>query len=259
MNVLDKFILEGKKAIVTGAGRGLGEAMAVGLAQAGADVAVPDVRVESARDTAERIEEIGKSSMALDVDVTDRKEVEEMVERVMKEWGQVDVLVNNAGIVKNVPAEEMSEEEWEAVMDVNLKGVFLSSQAVGKRMIEGEGGAIINIASMSGMIVNYPQPQCSYNASKAGVSMLTKSLASEWAEDNVRVNAIAPGYMATEMTKQFVRKNEETVEENWLEPTPMGRMGEPEELVGAVVYLASPASSFMTGHVMVVDGGYTVR
>lgn len=260
MNILDEFQLEGKVAIVTGAGRGLGKAMAKGLAQAGADIVIPDIREDLARQAAEDIEQFGVKTLPLHTDVTEVESVREMVSKVVKEWGKIDTLVNNAGICRNVPAEEMSEEDWDRVIDVNLKGVFLCGREVGNRMIEqGDGGSIINISSMSGFIANFPQPQVAYNASKAGVTMITKSFASEWAEHDIRVNAVAPGYMNTEMTQKFIDSNPEKAEEYWIKPTPMKRLGEPNELAGAAVYLASEASSFMTGSTMIIDGGYTAR
>lgn len=260
MSVLDDFCLDDKVAIVTGAARGLGKAMAEGLAQAGADIVIPDVQEELAEKTASEIEEIGVKTLPLHTDVTKPKSVESMVDQVLEKWDKVDILINNAGVCRNVPAEEMDEEKWDEVIDVNLKGVFLCSREVGNHMIErDDGGSIINVSSMSGFIANFPQPQVAYNASKAGVRMITKSLASEWAEYDIMVNGIAPGYMATEMTEKFVSANPEETERHWIEPTPMKRLGEPEELAGAAVFLSSEASSFMTGSTVIIDGGFTAR
>jgi len=260
MSVLDRFSLDGKVAVVTGGGRGLGKAMAKGLAEVGANLAIPDIQEELAEESAADLEEHGVETLSIHADVTDPESVENMVDRVLEKWGRIDILLNNAGICRNIKAEEMSEAEWDAVIDVNLKGVFLCSREVGKHMIDrGEGGSIVNISSMSGFIVNYPQPQASYNASKAGVTMITKSLASEWAQHGIRVNQIAPGYMATEMTKKYKSAHPEEAEDFWIEPTPMERLGEPDELAGAAVYLASDASSFTTGSTITIDGGYTVR
>jgi len=260
MSLLDQFRLEGKVAIVTGGGRGLGKAMARGMAEAGAKLAIPDIQKDLAEESAADLAELGVDTLPIHADVTDAESVERAVERVLEEWGRIDVLLNNAGICKNIPAEDMSEADWQEVIDVNLKGVFLCAREVGSHMIErGEGGSIVNISSMSGFIVNYPQPQVSYNASKAGVTMITKSLASEWAQHGIRVNQIAPGYMATEMTKKYKSSHPEEAERFWITPTPMQRLGEPEELAGAAVYLASEASSFTTGSTIVIDGGYTVR
>ncbi|MEF8849919.1 MAG: glucose 1-dehydrogenase [Candidatus Bipolaricaulota bacterium] len=260
MSILDKFRLDGKVAVVTGGGRGLGKAMARGMAEAGADIAIPDIQKELADETAAELEKEGVKTLPIQTDVTDVDSVITMVEQVVEEFGKIDILVNNAGICRNVAAEEMDEKDWDQVIDVNLKGVFLCAREVGKYMIEQDnGGSIINISSMSGFIVNYPQPQASYNASKAGVTMITKSLASEWAEHGIRVNQIAPGYMATEMTKKYTSSHQKEAKEYWVKPTPMERLGEPDELSGAAVYLASEASSFTTGSTLIIDGGYTTR
>lgn len=257
MGVLDLFKLDGKNAIVTGSAQGLGKAMAKALGEAGANVAIVDININLARQTAEEFsEKLGRKFVAIQADVTREDDVKLMVEKVISSLGHIDILVNNAGIVRHAPAEDMGKKDWDDVIAVNLTGVFLCSQAVGRHMIERKQGKIINIASMSGLIVNYPQPQVAYNASKAGVIMLTKSLAVEWAKYNINVNAIAPGYMKTSMTAPFFEKEE--YRRLWIEPTPMKRPGEPEELGGAVVYLASDASSFMTGQVLVIDGGYTL-
>jgi len=257
MGVLDLFRLDGKNAIVTGSAQGLGKAMAQALGEAGANVAIVDINIDLAKQTAEELSiRVGRKFIAIQTDVTREEDVKRMVEETIANLGHIDILVNNAGIVRHAPAEIMSKKDWDDVISVNLTGVFLCSQAVGRHMIERRQGKIINIASMSGLIVNYPQPQVAYNASKAGVIMLTKSLAVEWAKYNINVNAIAPGYMKTAMTAPFFEKEE--YRKLWLDPTPMKRPGEPEELGGAVVYLASPASSFMTGQVLVIDGGYTL-
>ncbi|MDK2902242.1 MAG: hypothetical protein PWQ93_161 [Clostridiales bacterium] len=256
MDVLASFKLNSKKAIVTGAAQGLGRAMAEALAQAGADVVIADINMENADAAARELQRFGTDIVPIKVDVTDRAQVQQMIDNVSKRWGRLDIFVNNAGIVRNVPAEEMSEEDWHDVINLNLNAVFTCSQIAGRMMIRQNGGVIINIASMSGIIVNNPQPQASYNVSKAGVIMLTKSLAAEWAKYNIRVNAIAPGYMRTSMTEENLKTD--MAKQYWLGLTPMQRAGLPEELGGAVVYLASDASSFMTGHTMVIDGGYTV-
>ncbi len=255
--LFDKFRLDGKTAVVTGAARGLGKAMAEGLVEAGADLVIPDIEIDEAHETAETMrEKWGCEVLVTETDVTDQESVKEMVDRTLENFDSLDILVNNAGIVINKPAEEMSYEEWKEVIDVNLNGVYLCSREAARPMIEQESGSIVNIASMSARIVNNPQPQASYNASKAGVEHLTRSLAAEWAEHNIRVNCISPGYMRTEITKKF--EDKDYVQDKWIEPTPMKRMGEPEELKGAAVYLASEASSFMTGNSLVIDGGYTV-
>jgi len=258
MSVLDKFNLKNKTAVVTGAAQGLGKAIAIGLAEAGANIIIPDINYEKAKKVAAEIKQLGVKSFAIETDVTSEKDIKFLVKSASDEVNSIDILVNNAGICKHIPAENMSKNDWEDVIDINLTGVFLTSKIIGKHMMKNGGGNIINMASMSGYIVNNPQPQSSYNASKAGVVHLTKSLAAEWAQHNIRVNAIAPGYMKTEMTEKDLEENREQIEEFWLKPTPMKRMGQPEELQGAALYLASDASSFMTGHTMIIDGGYTI-
>jgi len=252
VGIKEKLDLTGEAAIVTGAARGIGRAIALALAEFGADVAIFDIDGEGAERTAEEVEALGRRGLGLKVDVTKREEVEQGVRRVVEEFGKVDILVNNAGICINAPAEEMTEEQWDAVMDVNLRAVFICSQVVGREMIKRKKGSIVNIASMSGLIVNRPQPQVSYNASKAGVIALTRSLAVEWAKHGIRVNAISPGYIRTEITLS----RSDLIPE-WIPNIPMGRMGEPEEVAALAVFLASEASSYVTGANFVVDGGYT--
>lgn len=254
MSVKEMFDLSGEKAIVTGAARGLGEQMALALAEAGADVAVVDVNIDAACRVSDRIRSIDRDSIAIKADVTKVADVENMVKVAKDRFGKIDILINNAGITINVPAEEMSKEEWDRVIEVNLTGVFLCAQAVGREMIKQKEGNIINISSMSALIANRPQPQISYNASKAGVIMLTKSLASEWRKYNIRVNAIAPGYMRTPLVDEVFPK----YGKGWSSLTPMGRIGDPYEIKGSALFLASRASSFVTGSVLVMDGGYTI-
>jgi NAD(P)-dependent dehydrogenase (short-subunit alcohol dehydrogenase family) len=190
-------------------------------------------------------------------DVTIPADTARVVEQMRSAWGRVDICVCNAGISMNVPAEDMTLDQWNTMMGVNLTGVFFTAQACARAMIEQRSGSIVTIASMSGLIVNVPQRQAAYNISKAGVIMATKSLAVEWAPYGVRVNAIAPGYMRTEMTAPYIE--DPAMGGVWLGLTPMARAGEPGELGGAVVYLASDASSFMTGNTLVIDGGYILR
>lgn len=253
------FDLTGQTALVTGAARGLGKAMAKGLVAAGADVAVADIDGDSAARTVQELAAAGTDCCAIQVDVGDLQSVTDMTRVAIARWGKIDVLVNNAGIGHNAPAEEMAKSDWDRVIAVNLTGVFLCAQSVGREMIKRQHGNIINVSSMSSLVVNYPQPQIAYNASKAGVNMITKSLASEWARHGIRVNAIAPGYMKTEITRPFFENSSWNVEENWIRPTPLQRAGNPDELAGAILYLASDASSFLTGHILVIDGGYSVR
>lgn len=252
MNINEKFVLSGKKAFVTGGARGIGKCAALALAQAGADVAIVDMLEKESQETAEEIKKLGRKSIAVKCDVTNPDDVDRMIDTVVKEFGTIDIAFNNAGICINEPAEDMSYEHWKKVIDVNLTGIFLTARAAGRVMLKNGGGSIINTASMSGHIVNVPQPQCSYNASKAGVILLTKSLAVEWAERNVRVNCISPGYIATDMTKAAKKWIP-----SWMEQSVMKRMGEPEELAPAVVYLASDASTFTTGCDIIIDGAFT--
>lgn len=253
MSVRDLFELTGQKAIVTGAAGGIGRELSLALAEMGADVALVDINRENMQKVAEELRRYGRKAMICETDVTKAKEVEDMVSRVLSEWGRIDILINCAGIPHWAPAEEMKEEDWDRVVDVNLKGTFLCCKAVGRSMIANRRGKIINIASMSARIVNRPQPQVAYNASKAGVVMLTKSLAAEWAKYNINVNSISPGYIATELTKKVSQYHDQ-----WKRLIPMERLGEPSELKGTVVYLASEASRLMTGHDLVIDGGYTI-
>jgi NAD(P)-dependent dehydrogenase (short-subunit alcohol dehydrogenase family) len=257
MSVKEKFDLTDKVAIVTGAAMGLGKAMATGLAQEGAKIVIADVNIEAAEKAAEEIRKENVEVFVIKTDVTNSEDIDNLVDAVMKKFKRIDILFNNAGICIHQKAEEMSYENWLKVMNVNLNSIFLMSQKIGKIMIGQKKGVIVNTASMSGLIVNTPQCQCSYNASKAGVIQLTKSLASEWAQYNIRVNAIAPGYMKTELTKPYFEDNGEMVKK-WMDMSPMHRPGEPEELMGIAVYLASDASTFVTGSVFVVDGGYTI-
>ena len=254
MAVLDSFDLTGKTAVVTGGNTGLGEAFARSLVEAGASVALAARNRERSERVAEEISDTGGTAVAVDLDVTDRAQVDRMVEEVTERLGPVDILVNNAGVCYHRPAVEVPPEEWHDVFEVNVHGLWTCAQAVGGRMIEAGGGNIINIGSISAMIVNRPQWQPAYNASKAAVHQLTKSLAAEWAPHNVRVNALAPGYVKTEMSPV----DEPRFRRHWIEDAPMQRYATPEELGPSIVYLASEASSFMTGSVLVVDGGYTL-
>jgi len=257
MGVMDRFDLEGRCSIVTGAAMGLGKAMAEALAEAGSDIVIADINMEAAEATAAELSRIGTRVTAMRCDVTNPDQAEQLVLSVLEAFGRIDVLVNNAGIAKHVKIEDMKIEDWRTIMDVNLNSVFIMSQIVGRVMIRQKRGSIINIASMSGLIVNTPQCQCAYNVSKAGVIMLTKSLASEWAEHGIRVNSIAPGYMKTELTRPYFEGNGEMVQ-RWMDLSPMKRPGTPDELQGIALYLASDSSSFVTGAVFSIDGGYTV-
>ena len=249
MTVLDSFRLDGKVAVVTGGNRGLGHAFARALGEAGARVVI------AARDEAlsEKVaSEIGAS--AVTTDVTDPASVAAMLDTVTAELGPVDVLVNNAGVCFHGAALDVPADEWRAVWEVNVDGLWNASRAVGEQMVARRSGVIVNIGSLSGLIVNRPQMQPAYNASKAAVHQLTKSLAAEWAPFGVRVNALAPGYVKTEMAPVDLPH----FRRHWIEDAPMLRYALPEEIAPPLLFLASDASSFMTGSVVVVDGGYSL-
>ena len=249
MAVLDSFRLDGKVAVVTGGNRGLGEAYARALGEAGARVAI------AARDEARSEAVAGElGALAVTTDVIDAASVRSMLETVTAELGPVDVLVNNAGVCYHRPALEVPDEEWRSVWDVNVDGVWHCCRVVGAQMVERGSGTIINVGSISAEIVNRPQWQPAYNASKAAVHQLTKSLAAEWAPHGVRVNALAPGYVKSEMAPV----DDPRFRTRWIDDAPMQRAASPEEIAPSVIYLASEASSFMTGSVLVVDGGYTL-
>ncbi|MBV9673095.1 MAG: SDR family oxidoreductase [Verrucomicrobia bacterium] len=242
--------LDGRIAIVTGGARGIGRETVQALKDNGARVVIVDINEENGTNAAKSLE-----VDFLQADLTKSADVKKIADTVRSKYGRIDIAFNNAGIAVNVASENCSDEQWLQVMNINLNAVFYCCREFGKVMLEQGKGSIINTASMSGIIVNTPQPQSAYNASKAGVILLTKSLASEWAQRGIRVNAIAPGYIGTEMTKQGM--SQEDWYEKWKQFTPMGRVGEPREVATAVVYLASDASSYFTGSVLTMDGGYT--
>ncbi|GAB3567925.1 SDR family NAD(P)-dependent oxidoreductase [Amycolatopsis endophytica] len=248
---LSAFSLSGRTAVVTGGAQGIGEAIVTGLRDSGARVFIADINPEVGEATAQRL---GVDFVA--ADVTDSDAVEAAFDHVVSTAGRIDIAVNNAGIVHNHPSESLADDDWRKVLAVNLDGVFYCCRAAGSRMLAQGAGAIVNTGSMSGHISNFPQAQSAYNAAKAGVIHLTKSLAGEWAGRGVRVNSVSPGYVGTELTQRGMDNAE--WRRAWLAGTPMNRVATPSEIAPAVVFLASDAASFCTGTDLVVDGGYTV-
>ena len=254
MNAVELFNLTGRKALVTGAGRGIGRVMAISLAQIGCDIAILEKNVKDARNVAEEIKKLGRKAVTIKVDVTKKADVEKAFTAAAKQLGRLDIIINNAGVCIHEAAENTPEEHYDFVVDTDMKGVFLCCQAAAALMKPQKKGSIINIASMSGSIANYPQKQAHYNAAKAGVILLTKCLAVEWVDYGIRVNSISPGYTRTEMT---VKLSAPEMIAQWESMIPMRRMADPQELAGAAIYLASDASSYTTGSDIIVDGGYT--
>jgi NAD(P)-dependent dehydrogenase (short-subunit alcohol dehydrogenase family) len=252
MNIFD---LTGEVAIVTGGNQGIGLAISKGLAQAGATVVIADIVGDKALKVAESLKGEGLKASAIQVDVTKLPSLTSLVSKVMAEYGKIDVLVNSAGVILRKQAEEVLEEEWDFVMGVNLKGLFFCCQQVGKEMIKKRKGKIINISSDVSQIAR--GGISTYSISKAGVSQLTRALAVEWGKYNVHVNAIAPGTTLTEMTRSFLEKNPDVLEER-KKANPMGRLAEPSDHVGVVIFLASSASDFVNGQTYHVDGGATI-
>ena len=255
MAVLDTFSLTGRTALVTGATRGLGRAFARAIAEAGGDVVVHGRDAAAAEEVRAEIESLGRTAHVVLGELTSRESVDAVVSQALERAGSIDVLVNNAGTCVHRPALEVTDDEWSQVIDTNLTALWRVSQAVGAHMVQRGSGSIVNVGSISGMIVNRPQWQPAYNASKAAVHQLTKSLAAEWAPRGVRVNAVAPGYVKTDMAPV----DEPQFQRFWIEDAPQQRYAMPEEISPAVVFLASDAASFMTGSVLVIDGGYTVH
>ncbi|SEA42233.1 SDR family NAD(P)-dependent oxidoreductase [Paraburkholderia sartisoli] len=252
---LDKFKLDDKVAVVTGAARGIGLATVEALAEAGALVVLTDMNAALLNEAVDVLRARGLRVEGELLDVTDPKAAQRVNDAVVARHGRVDVLVNNAGIaISNHPAETMADEVWNKVIDVNLNGVFWSCRAFGKGMLERGAGSIVNVGSMSGFIVNRPQEQANYNASKAAVHHLTKSLAAEWGARGVRVNAVAPTYIDTEMNR-YVYEDKEMYR-HWVGGTPMNRLGRVDEVASVVLFLAGEAASLMTGSIVLADGGY---
>ncbi|MEJ5376153.1 MAG: glucose 1-dehydrogenase [bacterium] len=251
---MDLFDLRGKVALVTGASRGLGRAMAKGLARAGADLVLCARSEADLATVAQEIMAMGRRAMSVYLDVLNAQSVEKMLERSLQQMGSIDILVNNAGVNIRKSVVELAEEEWDKVLDTNLKGYFLVGRAVGRHMMARGGGKVINVASILGA-VGLPN-QVAYASSKGGVIQMTKVMALEWAPYHINVNAIAPTYFETPLVAAL--KNDPERYRFIVERTPMGRWGQPEELEGIVVFLASRASDFITGQTIFVDGGWTV-
>jgi sorbose reductase len=250
----DLFSIKGKKGIITGASGGIGSTLAKELAARGAMLGLVDVNIEKSKELADELEkQHGVKVVAYQCDVTNPESVNNMMSSFIADFGQVDFGLNNAGIANIEKAIDISYENFKKVIDVNLNGVFLTAQAQAKAMVkQGVGGSIINTASMSAHVVNTPQTIANYCASKAGVKHLTKARAVEWAENNIRVNSVSPGYIATELVAEMT-----SYHAGWKASIPMNRLGKPEDLVGLFIYLISNSSSYMTGSDLVIDGGYT--
>lgn len=253
--ILDKFSLAGKSALVTGASRGLGQRIAIALAEAGADVACHSREDGGAGGAIAAITALGHTAVSVVGDMADADVPSRIATEALAELGKIDILVNNAGMIRRSPAVDYSEEDWSTVVQVNLSSVFRLSQAVGRHMVERGSGKIVNIASLLSFQGGITVP--AYTASKSGVAGLTKALANEWAKHNVNVNAIAPGYMETDNTSAL--RADETRNRQIMERIPSGRWGDADDLSGAVVFLSSAASDYVQGHVMVVDGGWMAR
>jgi NAD(P)-dependent dehydrogenase (short-subunit alcohol dehydrogenase family) len=253
---LDRFNLKGRVAVVTGGGQGIGLACVEALSEAGAHVYIADHNLKVARQAQAAMKAKGYGADVIEMDVTNSQQVDAASAQVIREKGRIDILVCNAGIARSeTPAEDVADEHWLNVIDVNLNGLFWCCRAFGRHMLAAGRGSIINIGSMSGIIVNKPQPQAYYNASKAAVHHLTKSLAAEWGARGVRVNAVAPTYINTPLTA-FAKTNQ-AMFGAWIDNTPMARIGEPDEIAAVVLFLASDAASLMTGSIVLADGGYT--
>ncbi|GKX51462.1 2-dehydro-3-deoxy-D-gluconate 5-dehydrogenase KduD [Budvicia aquatica] len=252
--ILDSFNLKGKVALVTGCDTGLGQGMAVGLAQAGCDIV--GVNITAPTDTINKVEALGRRFLSLTADLSSIECIPSLLEKALAEFGQIDILVNNAGIIRREDAIDFTEKNWDDVMNINIKTVFFMSQAVARQFLkQGKGGKIINIASMLSYQGGIRVP--SYTASKSAVMGVTRLLANEWAKHGINVNAIAPGYMATNNTQQI--REDQDRNQSIVERIPAGRWGLPEDLMGPAVFLASPASDYINGYTIAVDGGWLAR
>jgi NAD(P)-dependent dehydrogenase (short-subunit alcohol dehydrogenase family) len=248
--------LTGKVAMVTGAGRGIGKSIALAMARSGADILPIDIDIQTLTNTSVEISKLGRKAIGFQVDVTRKNEVDDIARRALDFLGKIDILVNNAGVVVRKPMEDYTEDDWDRVLAVNLKGVFNFSQAVGRQMIkQGTGGRIINIASIMGLVAL--APRASYTASKGGMIALTKDLAAEWAKHNITVNSICPGWVKTDMTAQYFAQ--EDVRKFLMERIPLGRFAEPDDVANLAVFLASDLSGYITGQSIPVDGGWTIQ
>ncbi len=254
MNIRQLLDLSGRVAIITGGSIGLGRQMAEGLAEMGANVALCARKKERCEQAAHELQQLGVKALALGCDVKNPEDVQKLADEVVAEFGRIDILINNAGTSWGAPVEDMKLEDWNKVIETNLTGTFLCSQAVGKVMLQQKRGKIINIASVSGLGGAPPElPAIGYHASKGGVIAFTKDLACKWATHNIQVNAIAPGWFPTHMSNRVLARYKDF----FLERIPMKRFGTDRDLKGAAVFLASDASDYVTGHVLVVDGGQT--
>ena len=251
----DKYRLDGRVAVVTGGGRGIGLSCAQALAEFGATIAIADIDAAVAEEGRAVLAAKGLTADIFALDVTRSAQVDALAEEIASRYGRVDILVANAGVgAPPTPAENVSDEVWLRINDVNYNGVFWCNRAFARPMLEARRGSIVNIGSMSGLITNRPQKQSFYNASKAAVHQMTQSLAAEWADRGVRVNAVAPTYIETPMTRHAAASG---LLSHWLRDTPMNRLGQPDEVASVVHFLASDASSLMTGTVVVADAGFT--
>lgn len=247
--------LSGKVSIVTGAGRGIGKAIAVAFAEAGSHVTVNDIDQDKAEEVSKVVSSLGRRTLAAKADVAIEEDVNNMIEKVLRTFGKIDILVNNAGIIKRQPAEKTAVEDWDRIIAVNLRGPFLCSRLVAKHMIEKrKGGKIINIASIMGKVAL--PPRSAYCASKGGIVMLTKDLATEWAQYGINVNAVSPGWTLTEMTSSYF--SQEDVRRFLLEKTPLRRFATPQDIANMALFLASDLANYITGQTIYVDGGWTI-